>query len=84
MKCCLLKVKAFETPPHPIVHANNKLLSKIYQNMYQNDPFSSVVTSGMPLNQLYTPAEPTPACAERRYTNARVTAKPTLATSRYR
>ena len=52
--------------------------------MYQNDPFSSVVTSGMPLNQLYTPAEPTPACAERRYTHACVTAKPTLVTGRYR
>ena len=32
------------------------------------------------LNQLYTPAEPTPACAERHSINARVTAKPTLAT----
>ena len=38
----------------------------------------------MRLNQLTTPAEPTPECAERRSFNARVTTKPTLASERYR
>jgi hypothetical protein len=46
----------------------------------QNDPFSSVVKRGMPLNKLLTPAESTPACAGRRFINARGTTDPTLAT----
>ena len=49
-----------------------------------SDPFSSVVKSGIPLNQRLTPAEPTPASAERRFINARAIAKPTLGTARYR
>jgi len=45
--------------------------------------FSSVVKSSLLLNQLKSPAEPTPACPERHTINARVTAKATLATARY-
>jgi len=36
------------------------------------------------LNQLKTAADPTPECTERRAINARGTAKPTLASARYR
>ena len=39
---------------------------------------------GVPLNQLPTTTEPTPECADRRSINARVTAKPTLTSDRYR
>ena len=83
-----LEAAAFPSPaflfccPRGMMNFNCRLLSKICQNLCQNDLFSSVVTSGMPLNQLYTPAKPKPACAERRYPKARVTAKPTLATAK--
>ena len=83
-----LEAAAFPSPaflffcPRGMMNFNYRLLSKIYQRLYHNDPFSSVVTSGMPLNQLYTPAEPKPECPECRFTNAHVTAKPTLATAK--
>ena len=40
--------------------------------------------SDLGFNERLTPAEPTPASAERRFINARAIAKPTLATARYR
>ena len=53
-----LEAAAFPSPaflffcPRGMMNFNYRLLSKIYQNFYQSDPFSSVVKSGMPLNQL--------------------------------
>jgi len=48
--CCL----SFSSLPLIVFMWHEKLStsSKIYQNFYQSDPFSSVVKSGMPLNQL--------------------------------
>ena len=43
--------------------------------------FSSIILS---FNQRYTPAVSTPACAEHRSINTRITAKPTFATASYR
>ena len=49
----LQQAVAFPSPaflffcPRGIMNFNYRLLSKIYQNFYQSDPFSSVVKSGM-------------------------------------
>ena len=58
----------------------SELLSKIYQNFYQSDPFSSVVKSGMPLKprRVNSRMRRTPLYqrSRHRYTNARNTSLP--------
>ena len=52
----LQQAVAFPSPaflffcPRGMMNFNYRLLSKIYQNIYQSDPFSSMVKNGLPLD----------------------------------